>query len=141
MRTAALAIALLLGSTAPVFAQASSGNADVSHWVCGPGAVSTDIYVTNTSAVDLTVSVSFYGRSGAAVTSGISYANFTGSTLQAGKTGYARITCSTWDYGYATIQWSGNPARHPLLAYGVRSWTTSNGYSEASIIINDGKAF
>lgn len=132
-------------AVSPANAQSATGGSGyLQFWQCRQDASSTlntSVTVTNTSTVDLNLAVTFYGMTGAVVTSGQSYVNFNGSTIPAGHTVLIGVSCTTQNFGIAKIEWSGNAAQKPLLATGIRNHTSSSGSTQQTIAVNNNMPF
>ncbi|XOV81040.1 MAG: hypothetical protein ACFHVJ_08825 [Aestuariibacter sp.] len=128
-------------------ALAGSGKAIVPHWAGqAPGASPTVIYLSNISNNNVDVTVTFYDKMGVAL-SPTAFDNFISSNTQiaAGNTGNVQIKPSSFNYGYAVIEWKneGNDDDTvALVAHGYRSTTNSSTRrSDFVISVNNGLPF
>lgn len=127
------------------FAQTTMGGAAyLPYWECYSATATTthtNLHIKNISSSNLTLTVTFYGNTGAVVTSGITTPNFSGTTIAAGAGVFFTIQCSTWNFGVAKIEWSGASAQNPLLAFGHRLTFESGERTALGISVNGDKPF
>lgn len=126
---------------------AGSGKAIVPHWAgLAPGSSPTLIYLSNISDNNIDVTVTFYNKSGVAL-SPSGFDNFINGNTQiaAGNTGYVKIQPSSFNYGYAVIEWKNEGDDNDtvaLVAHGYRSTTNSSSRrSDFVIQVNNGLPF
>lgn len=141
---AAAALTWLTMGTPAIAQTAPGGSGYLQFWQCRQDTVSTlntAVAVTNTSAVDLNLAITFYGMNGAVVSSGLTYTNFSGSVIPAGHTILVSIACVSQNFGVAKIEWSGAQAQKPLLAYGIRSHNQTTGITQHAVPVNNNMPF
>lgn len=137
-----LALSLVVFSTSAI---AGSGKAIVPHWAANDSRQAY-VYVSNITSNAIKVTVTFYGKNGSVVAHKTP-SNFTnGNTeLAAGSSSYIGIEPSSFDYGYALIEWEnlqGDDNAVALTAHGFRmEINTSSTRSEYAIPINNGQPF
>lgn len=104
----------------------------------------SNIFISNISTHDLTVTVTFYKQDGTKLTTNITYYNFQNSDTEiaAGKTGVAQTSgASVFTYGYAIVEWKNKGTDHDvvaLVAQAQRQEGTLWGYG---IPVNQGLPF
>ena len=112
MKKLVLLVFLLMGAQV----WAGSGKAVVPNWrglVNSSSTQQTAIFISNITDHELDIRVTFYGTNGTTTTSGVTWYDFnSGNSLSAKSSGYVVIAPTTWNYGYAVIEWeNANPAR------------------------------
>ena len=130
------------------FLQAGSGKAIVPHWTSydSNGQRST-LYISNITGNDLEVTVTFYSNTGTVIGStDLTYTNWANSDtrVEAGETALVSVHKSTWDYGYAVIEWnniSTDDNAVGLVAHAFYSVSDADRYGRYAIPINLGQPF
>lgn len=103
-------------------------------------------YISNITNHDVEVTVTFYDKDGAVLTSGVNYSNFAASNTEiaAGKTGVITFAPSSWEYGYAVIEWNNKGTDNDvvaLVANGYIEKDASPQLSRYTVLVNCGLAF
>ncbi len=129
------------------FATAGTGKAIVPFWNAGTTIYhQTDIYITNISNNDVEVTVTIYKKDGTALTSGVTYVNFSASDTKilARNSGYVRINPTTSGFGFAIIEWNNTGSDDntvALTAYAMFLKFNATVEGVAAIPINQGLPF
>lgn len=122
---------------------AGSGKAIMPSWGSSGTSNQAYIYISNISENVVNVTVTFYGKDGTKF-SPSSYTGFSsGNQLLAKTSGYVSLSLSSFNYGFATIEWvnANGDDTVALVAHGHRVAGVSGGKSILAIPINDGRPF
>lgn len=123
-----------------------SGKAIVPNYgsIGGASPQESNVFISNITQHDLTVTVTFFKQDGTKLTTNITYFNFQNSDTEigAGKTGYVHVTgTASWTYGYALVEWKNKGTDQDavgLVAQAQRQEGTLWGYG---IPVNQGLSF
>ena len=122
---------------------AGSGKATLPHWGSPEAA---NLFISNITPNHINVNVTFYDKAGNKLPP-TTIGNFVNSNSQLApnSTGFVAISTSSFDYGYATIEWTneqGDDDVVALIAHGYRVIkNTSSLRSDIAVPVNNGMPF
>jgi hypothetical protein len=125
---------------------AGNGKAIISHWGSVAPNNASYVYISNITDNTVNVKVTYYDKDGNTL-SPTTYSNFTNSNTQLASksTGFLTINTGTWNYGYATVEWSnleGDDDTVALVANSHRVMDVkTNLRSDLVIQVNNGQPF
>lgn len=130
--------------TAQTFA--GSGKAILPHWGSNTTSQATFVHLSNITDNNVSVKITIYDKDGT-VLAPSTYTNFSNgdSEIAAKSSAYISIRSSSWDYGFALIEWE-NLADHDnaiaLVGHAYRvDHNTSTARSNSAIPLNNGLPF
>ncbi len=124
-------------------ATAGSGKAIMPSWASSGTSNQAYIYISNISESVVNVTVTFYGEDGTKYSPSSTTGFSSGNQLSAKSSGYVSLNLSSFNYGFATIEWENSTGDDAvaLVAHGHRVAGVSGGKSILAVPINDGRPF